>query len=91
MWLGDTEDLQQPGDFITGTIGYQSVLVIRKDDGSIKGFLNNCRHRASAWSPSPPGNCGKTLTCPYHNWTYAIDGTLIGMPDGRACTPTGSR
>jgi len=81
LWLGDTEDLAQPGDFITGRIGYQSVIVIRQEDGSLRGFLNNCRHRASGLAFEPAGHCGKTLTCPYHNWAYAIDGRLIGIPD----------
>ena len=81
VWLGDTEDLKEPGDFITGTIGMQQVIVIRQDDGSVKGFLNNCRHRASGLEFDPAGHCGKTLTCPYHNWAYSIDGSLIGIPD----------
>jgi len=81
VWLGDTEDLQEPGDFITGVIGKQPVIVIKQTDGSVKGFLNNCRHRASGLAFDPAGHCGKTLTCPYHNWAYSIDGTLIGIPD----------
>ncbi len=81
VWLGDTEDLEEPGDFITGTIGYQRVVVIRQQDGSLKGFLNNCRHRASGLAFEPAGNCGRTLTCPYHHWAYSIDGTLVGIPD----------
>lgn len=81
VWLGDTEDLTEPGDYITGTIGYQPVMVIRQLDGSVRGFLNNCRHRASGLVFEPAGNCGKTMTCPYHNWCYAIDGRLIGIPD----------
>ena len=81
VWLGDTEDLVEPGDFITGTIGYQPVMVIRQEDGSVRGFLNNCRHRASGLLYEPAGNCGKTMTCPYHNWAYNIDGRLIGIPD----------
>ncbi|MCY3618996.1 MAG: Rieske 2Fe-2S domain-containing protein, partial [Acidimicrobiaceae bacterium] len=60
VWLGDTEDLVEPGDFITGTIGYQPVMVIRQEDGSVRGFLNNCRHRASGLLYEPAGNCGKT-------------------------------
>jgi choline monooxygenase len=88
VWLGDTEDLQHPGDYITGTIGYQPVIVIRQVDGSVKGFLNNCRHRASGLAFEPAGHCGKTLTCPYHNWAYNIDGTLVGIPDkSRMYTP----
>lgn len=47
VWLGDTEDLKEPGDFLTGRIGMQSVIMIRQTDGSVKRFLNNCRHRAS--------------------------------------------
>lgn len=81
VWLGDTEDLREPGDFITGTIGRQPVIVIRQVDGSVKGFLNNCRHRASGLAFEPAGHCGRTLTCPYHNWAYNIDGTLVGIPD----------
>jgi len=81
VWLGDMEDLRQPGDFITGRIGYQSVIVLRQDDGSVRGFLNNCRHRASGLAFEAAGNCGKHLTCPYHNWSYDLDGRLVTIPD----------
>jgi phenylpropionate dioxygenase-like ring-hydroxylating dioxygenase large terminal subunit len=80
IWLGDTEDLKQPGDYITGRIGYQDVVVIRQDDGSVKGFLNNCRHRASGLLFEPAGHC-KRLICPYHSWSYDIDGRLASIPD----------
>ena len=89
VWLGDTEDLAEPGDYITGTIGYQQVMVIRQQDGSVQGFLNNCRHRASGLLYEPAGNCGKTMTCPYHNWAYSIDGRLIGIPDRARMYPDG--
>jgi phenylpropionate dioxygenase-like ring-hydroxylating dioxygenase large terminal subunit len=89
VWLGDTEDLREPGDFITGQIGSQPVLVIRQEDGDVKGFLNNCRHRASGLAFEPAGHCGKSLTCPYHNWAYAIDGRLIGIPDEKRMYPDG--
>jgi len=89
VWLGDTEDLKEPGDFITGQIGAQGVIVIRQSDGSVKGFLNNCRHRASGLAFEPAGHCGKTLTCPYHNWTYSIDGRLTGVPDEPRMYPEG--
>lgn len=89
VWLGDTEDLQRPGDFLTGQIGYQPVIVVRQTDGTIKGFLNNCRHRASTVATEPRGNCGNSLTCPYHNWAYSIDGRLIGIPDQKRMYPDG--
>ncbi|MGW1992948.1 aromatic ring-hydroxylating oxygenase subunit alpha [Embleya sp. NPDC001921] len=81
LWLGDTEDLRRPGDFITGRIGSQSVLVVKQRDGSIKGFLNNCRHRASGVAFDAAGNCGKAFACPYHAWTYGLDGKLLSIPD----------
>jgi nitrite reductase/ring-hydroxylating ferredoxin subunit len=89
VWLGDTEDLKEPGDYLTGQIGYQPVIVIRQTDGTVKGFLNNCRHRASSVAEGPSGHCGRTLTCPYHNWAYSIDGRLVGIPDEPRMYPDG--
>ena len=89
LWLGDTDDLQHPGDYITGTIGAQAVVVVRTADGEIKGYLNNCRHRSSSVVPAAMGNCGKSLVCPYHNWTYNLDGKLIGIPDRVRMYPDG--
>lgn len=89
VWLGDTEDLRSPGDYITGRIGYQPVLVVRQADGSVKGFLNNCRHRASGLLFDESGNCGAMLTCPYHNWSYGIDGRLVRVPDLERMYPEG--
>src|SRR6266542_5590429 len=77
IWLGDLEDIPQPGDFLTGRIGTQPGLLIRQGDGSVRGFLNACRHRGAPLTQMPTGHCGRTLTCPYHNWSYAIDGRLL--------------
>jgi nitrite reductase/ring-hydroxylating ferredoxin subunit len=89
IWLGDTDDLQQPGDFITATIGAQPIVVVRTASGEIKAYLNNCRHRASSVVTSPTGNCGSSFVCPYHNWTYDLDGALIGIPDRVRMYPDG--
>ncbi len=89
VWLGDTEDLREPGDYITGTIGYQPVVVVRTASGEIKGYLNNCRHRASSVVAGAGGNCGSSMVCPYHNWTYNLDGRLIGIPDRVRMYPDG--
>ena len=80
VWLGDVEDLVEAGDYLTGRIGYQDVLVIRQADGSLRGFLNNCRHRASGLLFDPAGHC-KRMICPYHSWSYDIDGRLVSIPD----------
>jgi len=89
IWLGDTEDLQNPGDYITATIGSQPIVVVRTAAGDIKGYLNNCRHRASSVVTAPGGNCGSSMVCPYHNWAYNLDGQLIGIPDRVRMYPEG--
>ena len=89
VWLGDTEDLTSPGDYITGAIGYQRVLVVHTADGEIKGFLNTCRHRASPVLLEETGHCKSSMTCPYHNWSYDLDGRLIGVPDRQRMYPDG--
>ena len=57
----------------------ESILVVRGDDGEPRAFSNVCRHRASRIVSGTSG-CAKRLTCPYHAWTYALDGRLIGVP-----------
>jgi choline monooxygenase len=89
VWLGDTEDLAEPGDYFTASIGYQSVLVVRGQSGEVKGFLNNCRHRASPVVTEATGHCRGTMTCPYHHWAYDLDGRLVGVPDRQRMYPDG--
>ena len=63
------------------TIEYlgESVIVIRGNDGEIRAFSNVCRHRGSRLVDGE-GGCLKVLTCPYHAWSYARDGRLVGVP-----------
>src|SRR4029453_12803163 len=89
VWLGDTEDRREPGDYIVSSIGYQQVFVIRTSSGEIRGFLNACRHRASPVLFGDTGHCKSTMTCPYHNWAYDLDGRLVGIPDRQRMYPDG--
>ena len=57
----------------------ESVVVIRGDDGKVRAFSNVCRHRGSRLLDGSAG-CAKVLTCPYHAWSYARDGRLVGVP-----------
>jgi phenylpropionate dioxygenase-like ring-hydroxylating dioxygenase large terminal subunit len=79
VFVCDVEDLPNPGDFVTETIGYEPVLVVRDAGGELRALSNVCRHRASTLLEGA-GNCGKSLTCPYHGWAYALDGRLTGVP-----------
>jgi phenylpropionate dioxygenase-like ring-hydroxylating dioxygenase large terminal subunit len=58
----------------------ESIVVIRGGDGLPRAFANVCRHRGSRLVDGEAG-CAKRLTCPYHAWTYATDGRLVGVPD----------
>src|SRR3954468_24423713 len=72
-------EIAEPGAWRTLDYLGESVVAIRGDDGAVRAFLNVCRHRASRLV-SGPGGCARRLTCPYHAWTYALDGRLIGVP-----------
>jgi carnitine monooxygenase subunit len=74
-------DIPRPGDFHTFEFLGESVVVVRAEDNSVRAFHNVCRHRAARLLDGPRGQCGKRITCPYHAWTYALDGRLVGVPN----------
>ena len=74
--------LREAGDYLAEEIAGVPVLAVRGRDGAIRAFANICRHRGA-----PVANgCGRTrvFSCPYHGWTYALDGKLAGIPDERS-------
>ena len=76
-------DVPRPGDFHTFEFLGESIVVVRTDEG-VRAFHNVCRHRAARLLEGPRGSCGRRITCPYHAWTYALDGRLIGIPQREA-------
>jgi phenylpropionate dioxygenase-like ring-hydroxylating dioxygenase large terminal subunit len=72
-------EIPQPGDWRTLEYLGESLIVIRDDDGAVGAFANVCRHRGSRLVDGS-GGCAKVLTCPYHAWSYARDGRLVGVP-----------
>jgi phenylpropionate dioxygenase-like ring-hydroxylating dioxygenase large terminal subunit len=73
-------EIAKAGDWRTLDILGESIVTIRGDDGKARAFANVCRHRGSRLVDGQAG-CAKRLTCPYHAWTYATDGRLVGVPD----------
>jgi phenylpropionate dioxygenase-like ring-hydroxylating dioxygenase large terminal subunit len=73
-------DIPHPGDFHTFEFLGESVVVLRAEEGAVRAFHNVCRHRAARLLDGPSGHCGRRITCPYHAWTYALDGRLIAVP-----------
>jgi phenylpropionate dioxygenase-like ring-hydroxylating dioxygenase large terminal subunit len=74
-----TSELAEPGDWRSLDYLGESVIVIRGADDQVRAFANVCRHRGSRLLDGT-GGCARRLTCPYHGWTYAADGRLIGLP-----------
>jgi len=72
-------EIVEPGEWRTIEYLGESVIVIRGDDGEVRAFSNVCRHRGSRLVDGD-GGCSKVLTCPYHAWSYARDGRLVGVP-----------
>ncbi|MGB6310161.1 MAG: aromatic ring-hydroxylating dioxygenase subunit alpha [Steroidobacteraceae bacterium] len=77
LLIGFEVELPEPGSHLALTIGTNPILVVRGRDGEIRGFHNTCRHRGSQICPDGRGRSGK-LVCPYHKWTYDLNGRLIG-------------
>ena len=79
QFVGHINDVPEVGDFITGDIGRDSVVVLRGKDSQLRAFLNVCRHRASRIFEGT-GTCRGVIRCPYHGWTYKLDGSLMAIP-----------
>jgi len=73
---GHVSDLKAPGDFLSVESCGERGLVVRGNDGRLRGFYNTCRHRAHALVSAESGSCGHAIRCPYHGWTYGFDGSL---------------
>jgi choline monooxygenase len=78
--VGRADQVEKPGQFVTFTVAGEPVIVVRGNDGILRGFYNVCRHHAAAVMTEP---CGQAtiLHCPYHGWNYGLDGALKGMPE----------
>ncbi len=78
-YVGLSAELPDPGSFITTNIGDRSVVICRNGDGELRGFVNRCAHRGVKFCRHRSGQA-KRFTCPYHQWTYDLNGDLKGVP-----------
>lgn len=76
-----SSDLALPGKFRKVQVGRESVLLVRGRDGLLRAFLNVCRHRGAQLCTESEGEVKRSLRCPYHSWTYALDGRLMAAPN----------
>ena len=78
LFVASEPEIPEGGDYRTFQIGPWPIFIVRRDDGSIAAFHNTCRHRGSRILLQDSGIAGATLQCPYHRWTYDLDGRVIG-------------
>jgi phenylpropionate dioxygenase-like ring-hydroxylating dioxygenase large terminal subunit len=75
---GHESDLPEPGDYLTLDLVGERALIVRGRDGVVRAFHNVCRHRGSRVVADERGTCRSAIVCPFHGWTYNLDGTLRG-------------
>ena len=84
--VGTLDDLARPGTYLTATVGTSPILVVRDKAGNLRAFHNLCRHRGLPMLDGQ-GVCGGFITCPYHQWSYDVEGRLRRVPQMQSQFP----
>jgi Rieske 2Fe-2S family protein len=77
--VGRREQVPEPGDYFLARVAGESLIVVRDRSGP-RAFFNVCRHRGTRLCEEASGRLSGTIQCPYHGWTYGLDGRLLGAP-----------
>ena len=82
QWIcaGRVEQVEAPGRFILREVLGESIIIASNAAGQVNAFYNVCRHRGTKLCTEQQGDFGRSIQCPYHAWTYDLDGRLIGAP-----------
>lgn len=75
--LGRAEQIAAPGDFFLFSLGEESLIVVRDREGTARAHYNVCRHRGTRLCEAQRGQLSETIMCPYHAWTFGLDGRLL--------------
>jgi Rieske 2Fe-2S family protein len=76
IYAGRAERIEKPGSYFLCDVAGESIIVTREG-----AYYNVCRHRGTRMCKEPEGNFAGRIQCPYHGWTYALDGSLIAAPN----------
>jgi len=81
-WIcaGRADNIPTTGDYFLREVAGESIIVVRASGGSIRAFFNVCRHRGTRLCEEAAGHFAGRIQCPYHGWTYGLNGQLIGAP-----------
>jgi Rieske 2Fe-2S family protein len=89
MWFhaGRADEILAPGDYIVREVAGESLIIVRDSHGTIRAYVNVCRHRGTRLVAERSGRFAATIQCPYHAWTYNLGGCLVAAPqmDGVPC------
>ena len=77
---GRADVIPQPGDYFVRQVAGENIIVVRDAAGGVRAFYDVCRHRGTRLCTAAEGNFGRSIRCPYHGWTYGLDGRLLGAP-----------
>jgi glycine betaine catabolism A len=78
VYVGRSSELAGPRSYVTFELGDQRVLLVRDDQGTLRGYYNTCRHRGAMLCTEPQGTLrSSAIICPYHAWVYGLDGLLV--------------
>jgi len=82
LWncIGRASSIASPGQYVLREIAGESLIVVRGPDARVRAFFNVCRHRGTRLCVEGSGRFDDVIRCPYHAWTYALDGRLLGAP-----------
>ena len=78
--VGRTAQVEKPGQYVTATVANEPIVAVRGSDGILRAFYNVCRHHAMTVMNEPCGHA-QHMRCPYHGWTYNLEGELRGMTE----------
>lgn len=94
LYVGHDSQVPEPGDYFTTTLAREPVIMIRGQDGVVRVLMNRCAHKGALLVTATHGRCeAGLLRCPYHGWTYRLDGAVRTIPlrggyDGTALADT---
>lgn len=80
IYVGHESQVKNPGDYHTTRIGDQDVIMVRASNGAVNVLYNRCAHKGAKLVAEGDGNVGKFFRCPYHAWTYKLDGSHLSLP-----------
>jgi phenylpropionate dioxygenase-like ring-hydroxylating dioxygenase large terminal subunit len=85
QWLiaGHVSAVRRAGDYFTRQVGPENLIILRDHSGRLRAYHNVCRHRGFRLIPDGQRGCSPGIVCPYHQWSYKLDGRLMGAPGSR--------